>query len=117
MALHRYFRPLAALACASALVASSIATAALARPDVDVGRALDEALAGSHRSAENRARDASRHPKETLGFFGLRTNMTVMEVWPGSGGWYTEVLAPILKAHGRYVAASWDPQVDRAFIQ
>ena len=66
-------------------------------------------LAGDHRSAENRARDAWRHPKETLQFFGLRQDMTVMEVSPGGGGWYTEVLAPALRDHGRYIAAGWDP--------
>ena len=48
--------------------------------------ALDQALAAPHRSAEHRARDPYRHPGETLGFFGLRPDMTVVEVWPG-GGW------------------------------
>ena len=32
-----------------------------------------------------------------------------MEVSPGGGGWYTEVLAPALRDHGRYIAAGWDP--------
>src|SRR3546814_12971231 len=45
------------------------------------------ALAGNHRSAENRARDKYRHPAETLSFFGLQPDMTVVENWPG-GGWY-----------------------------
>ena len=54
---------------------------------------------------ENRARDAWRHPLDTLLLFGIRPDMTVAEVWPGSGGWYTEVLAPLLAANGRlYVA-------------
>jgi predicted methyltransferase len=57
--------------------------------------ALDQALAGAHRSADNRARDGSRHPKQTLLFFGLEPHMTVIELAPG-GGWYTEVLAPVL---------------------
>ena len=70
--------------------------------------ALDQALAASHRSADNRARDPYRHPGETLRFFGLRPDMTVVEVWPG-GGWYTEILAPLLKDRGRLYAAHLDP--------
>ncbi|MDB2689519.1 methyltransferase, partial [Luminiphilus sp.] len=53
----------------------------------------DAALAGEHRSEQNKARDFYRHPRETLSFFGLEAGMTVMEVSPG-GGWYTEVLGP-----------------------
>jgi predicted methyltransferase len=70
--------------------------------------ALDRALAAPHRSVENRARDPYRHPGETLGFFGLRPDMTVVEVWPG-GGWYTEILAPVLKERGRLYTALLDP--------
>jgi len=77
--------------------------------------ALEKTLAGDHRSATNRARDVYRHPRETLTFFGLRQDMTVMEVWPGGGGWYTEVLAPVLRDHGRYIAASWDPKTDSKY--
>lgn len=70
--------------------------------------AIDQALAASHRSTESRARDVYRHPQQTLQFFGLRPDMTVVEVWPG-GGWYTEILAPLLKDHGRLYAAHLDP--------
>jgi predicted methyltransferase len=71
---------------------------------------LDEAIAGDHRSPEERARDADRHPKETLLFFGLAPDMTVVEVWPG-GGWYTNILAPVLKRGGGvYIAAGLDPE-------
>jgi predicted methyltransferase len=66
--------------------------------------ALDGAIAGSHRSAANKARDVQRHPKETLDFFGLRAEMTVVEIWPG-GGWYTEILAPVLRERGKLYAA------------
>ena len=72
--------------------------------------ALDQALLSSTRSEANRARDAARHPRETLAFFGLRSDMTVMEVWPGGNGWYAEILAPVLQAHGRYIAAEHDPK-------
>ncbi len=70
--------------------------------------ALDQALGASSRSAQNRARDEFCHPRETLQFFGLRPDMTVVEVWPG-GGWYTEILAPLLKGRGQLYAAHLDP--------
>jgi predicted methyltransferase len=69
---------------------------------------LDRIVASDHRSAENQARDRFRHPKETLKFFGVRPDMTVVEVWPGSG-WYTEILAPLVRDSGRLYAAQLDP--------
>ena len=65
---------------------------------------LDTVLVGSQRSAADRARDVYRHPKETLQFFGIRPDQTVMEITPGSG-WYSEILAPLLHNNGRYIAA------------
>jgi len=85
--------------------------------DAATAAALDAAIAGDHRSESSRARDAYRHPKETLTFFGLRGDMTVMEIWPGAGGWYTEILAPVLRDRGRLIAASWDPDMDNKFVQ
>lgn len=70
--------------------------------------ALDSILAADHRAPETRARDAYRHPKETLQFFGIRQDMTVVEVWPGAG-WYTEILAPLVRERGKLYAASLDP--------
>ena len=61
-------------------------------------------LADSHRSEVNRARDQYRHPIQTLSFFGVHPNQTVIEMTPG-GGWYTEVLAPLLTGRGQYIAA------------
>ena len=49
--------------------------------------------------AEEKARDVWRHPVETLTFFGLTSDMKVVEVWPG-GGWYTNILAPWLADGG-----------------
>lgn len=65
---------------------------------------LDTVLAGDWRSAKNRARDVYRHPKDTLQFFGVRPDQTVIEITPG-GGWYSEILAPLLRDNGHYVAA------------
>ena len=65
---------------------------------------LDKAIAGSWRSPQNKARDVYRHPKQMLTFFGVRPDMTVIEIWP-SGGWFTEILGPFLNANGHYIGA------------
>lgn len=78
----------------------------------DVAAKLDEVLAGDHRDPKNAARDRYRHPKDTLLFFGLRPNMTVVEVWP-SAGWWTEILAPLLRDEGRYYAAYFATQWEK----
>ena len=65
---------------------------------------LKEIIAGDHRSEENRARDKYRNPFETLSFFGINSDMTVVEIYPGRG-WYTEILAPYLKGSGTLYAA------------
>lgn len=66
------------------------------------------ALSGEHRSEANKARDEYRHPQETLTFFGISPTMTVMEISPG-GGWYTEVLAPLMAQNGALIAAHSSP--------
>ena len=70
---------------------------------------LKSALAGPQRSAQFAARDQSRHPAETLAFFGLRPDMSVIEIWPG-GGYWTEILAPVLRADGHYAIALPPPK-------
>ncbi|WP_077035659.1 class I SAM-dependent methyltransferase [Pelomonas sp. KK5] len=69
---------------------------------------LQAAVAGTWRAPENRARDVWRHPVETLGFFGIRQDQTVVELVPG-GGWYTEILATYLGEKGRLLVAGADP--------
>jgi predicted methyltransferase len=91
--------------CLSSLVLTS---AAFTQPSVAADEALQAVIASPHR-AESASRDAARHPYETLMFFGLKPQMTVVELSPG-GGWYTEILAPYLKERGRLIAAGYDPQ-------
>jgi predicted methyltransferase len=67
--------------------------------------ALAAAIAATHRSAANRARDQYRNPAETLTFFGVKPAQNVVELYPG-GGWYTEILAPYLKPKGTYTVAA-----------
>jgi predicted methyltransferase len=96
---------LATIALASTLYGSK-SWAAHHEMDAGTSAALDAAIAGDHRSEENKARDKSRRPKQTLEFFGFRSDMTVVEIWPG-GGWYTEILAPALKDTGKLYAAQY----------
>ena len=69
---------------------------------------FDQVLAGDWRSEPNKARDKYRHPRETLAFFGVAPNQNVIEIWPG-GGWYAEVLAPLLRDGGSYTGVIPDP--------
>ena len=66
--------------------------------------ALEAAVHQPGRDAKFLARDAVRHPAAELAFFGLRPDATVVEIWPGAGYW-TEILAPYLAAHGTYTVA------------
>lgn len=75
----------------------------------DTATLLKEAVNGSWRSDANKARDPYRHPVETLEFFGIKPEMTVVELAPG-GGWYTEILAPFLYANGHLVEAGPKPR-------
>jgi predicted methyltransferase len=70
---------------------------------------LDQVLAGAWREPANKARDPYRHPKQTLEFFGLKPGMSLIEITPG-GGWYAEILAPLLKDSGNYTAAITIPR-------
>ncbi|MFC5527429.1 class I SAM-dependent methyltransferase [Rhodanobacter ginsengisoli] len=65
---------------------------------------LDSVIEGSWRTPANRARDVYRHPKATLQFFGVQPDQTVIDITPG-GGWYSEILAPLLRDNGHYIAA------------
>ncbi len=100
-----------ALACTSLLVACH--SDGDSKPDAkkearQTGSAIAPLLAGAWRSPENRARDQYRHPQQTLEFFGVTPSKTIIEIWPG-GGWYSEILAPLLKDKGRYIAVVNDP--------
>ena len=69
--------------------------------DPDLQRWVD----GPQRSEANRQRDAARQPVDTLAFFGVRADQTVVEIWPSVGVWWLEILAPYLRDKGEYIAA------------
>lgn len=70
---------------------------------------IRQAVASTSRSISNIMRDAHRNPAQTLSFFALKPEHTVVEIWPG-GGWYTEILAPLLREDGKLIAAHFDPE-------
>jgi predicted methyltransferase len=98
---------LLAAACASALAAcgptanAERSAAAAVYADTSIAAAIDAPT----RTPANVLRDRYRHPRETLGFFGVEPDDTVVEIWPG-GGWYSEILAPLLADTGTYYAAA-----------
>lgn len=73
---------------------------------------IGKAMAGDHRDPENAVRDIYRHPKETLMFMGIKPGLSVVEIWP-STGWYTEILAPVLRERNIYFAAGFAMTADR----
>lgn len=76
-------------------------------PSVDA--ALRAALKSKHRTPGDAERDVYRHPVETLTFFGLKQTSAVLELGAG-GGWYTELLAPVLAKKGKFMITSADPK-------
>lgn len=47
-------------------------------------------------------------PMKTLAFFGIAPDMNVVEISPG-GGWYTQILAQVVREDGQYSGAISDP--------
>lgn len=106
---HKTTFPLFTLLTLAMLMLSSTISTTASQDDSSTVIALKAAIAGPQRSESNKARDRYRHPLETLTFFGLKPGMTVVEISPGAG-WYTEILAPFLKDHGKlYEAVSGGP--------
>jgi len=98
----------------AALLVGAVALPTIAPPAIAADAALDKAVAGAHRTPKFVARDAARHPAAELEFFGVKPDMTVVEIWP-SGGYWTEILAPYLHDHGTYYAASFPPAANGEF--
>ena len=71
----------------------------------DAGEFIDKALKAEHRTPAYIARDKYRNPKETLLFFGLNPEQSVIEITPGYG-WYAEILAPLIRNKGQYYYTS-----------
>ncbi len=87
-------RLLAALTCIVAFGATGVGAQSVA-PSKDIAAVL----ASPTRTPANRARDRYRHPAQTLAFFGVKPTQTIVEFLP-AGGWYAEILAPLVKGRG-----------------
>lgn len=105
------------LGCTSAILACVLWSVAVTAGDqtstkktTETDSLLVSAIDSSHRSSEHKARDPYRHPLETLRFFEVKPSMTVVEIWPGASGWYTEILAPYLREQGKFYAAQFNPE-------
>ena len=83
----------------------------------NVEQKLTAAASGKHRSQGNIDRNAFRHPVETLSWFGIKGDMTVVEISPGGGGWYTEALAPFLREKGVYYVANYNAESESEYIR
>lgn len=92
------------MSAARVLLLAALAAGCAHAPSGDFATLLD----APHRTPANAARDPHRHPAEVLAFLGIRPDSVVVEILPGSTGYYMEILAPYLKDGGRYVAASRD---------
>lgn len=101
----------ASLAAAALVLTASCAATVSAPPqsaaDLESRVRLAAAVASPTRTPAYVERDRYRHPVETLGFFGVSPNDTVVEIFPG-GGWYTEILAPYVAGRGVLYAVASD---------
>jgi predicted methyltransferase len=95
---RKQLRPILVLALVGALVQLAQAQ------DEQVTR-MRAALAAPERSAENKARDASRKPIETIEFFGIETGDTVIDMI-AAGGWFTEVLSAAVGPSGKVYSSN-----------
>ena len=77
---------------------------------------LKGAIASEDRTPKYVQRDPFRNPYETLSFFGIESDMTVIELSPG-GGWYTEILANYIHYPGTLIAAHFNADSDRAYYR
>lgn len=75
------------------------------------GSDIQTVLSSEQRDIKQAARDSYRHPAETLAFFEVEPDMHVVEIWPG-GGWYADILVPLLREKGQYYAAHFFVDAD-----
>jgi predicted methyltransferase len=108
---HTYRNSLFALGTAVAILSSSFVTAQ-SKLDERTQAKLEAAMATESRPQRDKDRDANRKPIETLGFFGFRDDMTVLELVPG-GGWYTRLLMPTLADEGKLYLAIGTGRISR----
>lgn len=99
------------------VIVSTLCCMSLSAQETSVEAKIKAAMAADIRTEAEVARDRNRMPVETLAFFGLRDDMRVLELLPG-GGWYTKILAPVLRDNGQlYVAIGTNNVRDNLLTQ
>jgi predicted methyltransferase len=95
------------VAAAAALVLAACAPQTAKQEDAPAAAAISAdaphivaAVADSRRPAEETARDANRHPAETLAFAGIEPGGRVADIFPG-GGYWTRLFAVAVGDSGR----------------
>ncbi len=96
------------------ILVSSVLFNTNASAKVSADDSWEQALNGPQRTPAYSNRDVYRHPQQTLQFFEVTPASTVVEIWPG-GGWYTEILAPLLRDEGRLYAAHFPSESGVAY--
>ena len=86
--------------------------AAFAAENVSADAGL-EAVINHERRDQNRGRDEWRNPLDTLSFFGIEPDMTIAEVLPGNGGWYSQILTPLTAEQGRLIGVTYPESLFR----
>lgn len=84
-------------------------TATPPRLEPEQQEVIRKAVGSPVRSISNVMRDAGRNPEQTLAFFAVEPQHTIIEIWPGQG-WYSEILAPLVRDEGKLIAAHFDPE-------
>jgi predicted methyltransferase len=105
-------KSLGVISLPSLLLAFSMGSTPVLADSSTISAAIEKSATADHRSSKNIARNQFRNPVKTLSFFGLQQDMSVVEIWPG-GGWYSEILAPVLKDNGKYYAAGFSLVAER----
>lgn len=103
----------AVLASATALMVAAYSNdAAIAAENASADASL-AAVIDHERRDGNQGRDEWRNPVETLSFFGIEPDMTIVEVFPGNGGWYSQILTPLTAEQGRLIGATYPESLFR----
>jgi predicted methyltransferase len=107
------------------LLAAPVSYAQFGGPQNELQQAVTEAMQSEIRTEQERARDRNRQPAQVLDFLGLKQDMTVIEMLPARG-WYTKILAPVLKEKGKlyvthpaptFYSAAFDGVTDLAGVE
>jgi predicted methyltransferase len=97
------------------LLVSLLLIAICSQAFADTQSKIKNAIASDSRPPADQRRDGNRLPLETLNFFGLEDDMSVIELIPG-GGWYTRILAPVLSDHGKLYLAYGTGRVEKNLL-